>query len=229
MAFDPVSPSLRERLLTAIGASLHSTFEPLQGFHGGRNEGIWFVKGGGETLVVKLVKFDPSTPSQLVEEQMFRKLFQELGPSITEDPNVAFPVKVFRLLGPNNVREHDLIVMKKAPGKSLSYVIPEKWRTGCKADLMHIFRNVGKCMANFHRRYGGRQHNDAGVQNILWDEETEHVTFIDLGCVGNKTDKTDVELFSQVPACKCNEFRVSEFLGIYENAHPPRESQTITK
>ena len=69
---------------------------------------------------------------------------QELGPSITEDPKVAFPVKVFRLLGPNNVREHapglqeasgqfkeeqeavphkDLIVMKKAPGKSLSYVI----------------------------------------------------------------------------------------------------------
>ncbi|CAE6946692.1 unnamed protein product [Symbiodinium natans] len=123
MAFDPVNPSLRERLLTAIGTSLHSTFEPLQGFHGGRNEGIWFVKGGGETLVVKLVKFDPSTPSQLVEEQMFRKLFQELGPSITEDPKVAFPVKVFRLLGPNNVREHDLIVMKKAPGKSLSYVI----------------------------------------------------------------------------------------------------------
>ena len=55
------------------------------------------------------------------------------------------------------------------------------------------------------------------------------MTFIDLGCMGNKTDKTDVELFSQVPACKCNEFRVWEFLGIYENAYPPRESQTIKK
>lgn len=33
-------------------------------------------------------------------------LRQEI-PHIAEDPSVAFPTKVFRLLGPNNVRRHD--------------------------------------------------------------------------------------------------------------------------
>ena len=28
-------------------------------------------------------------------------------PGITEDPNVAFPFKVLRLLGPSNVRKHE--------------------------------------------------------------------------------------------------------------------------
>lgn len=197
MVFDPSNASLRAQLLAALGAPPQSTFEAMRGFHGGMNEGIWFVKGGGQTLVLKLVKFDRFAPHQLVEERMFTKLFQEL-PGITEDPNVAFPFKVLRLLGPNNVRKHDLIVMKKAPGKSLDYVISEKWRKGRKADLMKVFGKVGECLANFHRRYGGRQHNDAGTQNILWDEETQHVTLIDLGCMGNKSNKTDVQRLSQV-------------------------------
>ncbi|CAE7274429.1 unnamed protein product [Symbiodinium sp. CCMP2456] len=197
MVFDPSNPRLRAQLLAALGAPPQSTFEAMRGFHGGMNEGIWFVKGGGQTLVLKLVKFDRFAPHQLVEERMFTKLFQEL-PGITEDPNVAFPFKVLRLLGPNNVRKHDLIVMKKAPGKSLDYVISEKWRKGRKADLMKVFGKVGECLANFHRRYGGRQHNDAGTQNILWDEESQHVTLIDLGCMGNKSNKTDVQRLSQV-------------------------------
>ncbi|CAE7229893.1 unnamed protein product [Symbiodinium pilosum] len=197
MVFDPANPALRAQLLATLGASPQSTFEAMRGFHGGMNEGIWFVKGGGETLVLKLVKFDRFAPPQLVEERMFTKLFQEL-PGITEDPNVAFPFKVLRLLGRNNVRKHDLIVMKKAPGKSLDHVISEKWRRGKKAELNKIFGKVGECMASFHRRYGGRQHNDAGTQNILWDEETQHVTFIDLGCMGNKSNKTDVQRLSQV-------------------------------
>ena len=54
--------------------------------------------------------------------------FEEI-PEIAEDPHVAFPSKVFRLLGPNNVRRHDLIVMRNAPGKSLDHIISEKWRS----------------------------------------------------------------------------------------------------
>ena len=89
---------------------------------------------------------------------------------------MAFPVKVFRLLGPNNVREHapglqeasgqfkeeqeavphkDLIVMKKAPGKSLSYVIPEKWRTAIPE--IGYLAQEGYCLgAEFLRDLAGR-------------------------------------------------------------------------
>eukprot|EP00439_Symbiodinium_sp_Y106_P084332 s162_g25.t1 len=178
MVFDPSNPSLRAQLLAALGAPPQSTFEAMRGFHGGMNEGIWFVKGGGQTLVLKLVKFDRFAPQQLVEERMFTKLFQDKAAYLR--------------------------------------------RKGGKADLMKIFGKVGECLANFHRRYGGRQHNDAGTQNILWDEdsnpkaagflalcaffvhltgpleETQHVTLIDLGCMGNKSNKTDVQRLSQV-------------------------------
>lgn len=196
--FDPNLPALRGQLLAALGASSSSRFEAMTGFHGGLNDGIWFLRGApGETLVLKLVKYDRFAPPQLVEERIFSKLYQEV-PHIAEDAHVAFPTKVFRLLGPNNVRKHDLFVMRKAPGKSLDHLISEKWRSNRKGDIMKIFAKVGECLAQFHRRYGGRQHNDAGTQNILYDEETQHVTFIDLGGMGNKTDKTDVQRLSQL-------------------------------
>lgn len=197
--FDPNLPALRSQLLAALGAGPQSRFEAMTGFHGGMNNGIWFLRGaaGGETLVLKLVKYDRFAPPQLVEERIFSKLYQEV-PHIVEDRNVAFPMKVFRLLGPNNVRKHDLFVMRKASGKSLDHLISEKWRSNRKADIMRIFTQVGESLAQFHRRYGGRQHNDAGTQNILYDEETQHVTFIDLGGMGNKTDKTDVQRLSQL-------------------------------
>ncbi|CAK8988015.1 Hypothetical protein SCF082_LOCUS1211 [Durusdinium trenchii] len=198
--FDPNLPALRAPLLSALGADPKASdarFEAMRGFHGGLNEGIWFMKSSSQNLVLKLVKYDRFAPPQLIEERMFSKLYQEI-PHIAEDPSVAFPTKVFRLLGPNNVRRHDLIVMRRAPGKSLEIIISEKWRTNRKGDIMKIFSQVGECFARFHRRYGGRQHNDAGTQNVLYDEETQQVTLIDLGGMGNKTDKTDVERLCQL-------------------------------
>ena len=43
---------------------------------------------------------------------------------------------------------------------------------------------------------------NGGGHHSFTVEETEHVTFIDLGCMGNKSNKTDVERFSQAHACK---------------------------
>ncbi|CAK9001171.1 unnamed protein product [Durusdinium trenchii] len=203
--FDPNLPALRAPLLSALGADPKASdarFEAMRGFHGGLNEGAWAkdeASAAGQNLVLKLVKYDRFAPPQLIEERMFSKLYQEI-PHIAEDPSVAFPTKVFRLLGPNNVRRHDLIVMRRAPGKSLEIIISEKWRTNRKGDIMKIFSQVGECFARFHRRYGGRQHNDAGTQNVLYDEETQQVTLIDLGGMGNKTDKTDVERLCQALA-----------------------------
>ena len=47
----------------------------------------------------------------------------------------------------------------------------ESFRSNRKGDIMRIFKQVGETFAEFHSRYGGRQHNDAGTQNVLYDEE----------------------------------------------------------
>lgn len=196
-AFDPRQPQLRAQLIASLGADPDSRIEAKTGFSGGLNAGIWFLQGGGEELVLKLVKFDPLAPAQLVEEKQFTKIYKE-HPSIVEDTALAFPFKVLRLLGPNNVRRYDLIAMKKAAGHSLDEVIHQKFRKGLQAEMMDIFERVGEELAAFHRRYDGRQHCDAGTQNILYDEETDHVTLIDLGGMGNKCSKNDIERLSHV-------------------------------
>eukprot|EP00931_Biecheleriopsis_adriatica_P024297 TRINITY_DN1517_c0_g1_i1.p1 TRINITY_DN1517_c0_g1~~TRINITY_DN1517_c0_g1_i1.p1 ORF type:complete len:367 (+),score=90.29 TRINITY_DN1517_c0_g1_i1:58-1158(+) len=191
-AFDPRQPLLRTRLITSLGADPDSQIEAKQGFSGGLNQGVWFLKGGGEELVLKLVKFDPLTPAQLVEEKQFTKLYKEF-PDIVEDKTLAFPFKVLRIMGPGNVRRFDLIAMKRAAGKSLDEVIHQKFRRGLQAEMMTIFDKVGEELAAFHQRYNGWQHCDAGTQNILYDEETDKVTLIDLGGMGNKTKRNDIE------------------------------------
>eukprot|EP00931_Biecheleriopsis_adriatica_P024299 TRINITY_DN1517_c0_g2_i1.p1 TRINITY_DN1517_c0_g2~~TRINITY_DN1517_c0_g2_i1.p1 ORF type:complete len:357 (+),score=80.25 TRINITY_DN1517_c0_g2_i1:66-1136(+) len=197
LAFDPRQPLLQAKLIACLGADPASNIEAKKGFSGGLNEGVWFLQGGCEEIVLKLVKFDPLAPVQLVEEKQFTKLFKEL-PNIVEDTALAFPFKVLRLLGPGNVRRYDLIAMKKAAGKSLDEIIHQKFRKGLQADLMNIFEKVGEELATFHQRYDGRQHCDAGTQNIFYDEESDHVTLIDLGGMGNKTSKNDVERLCHV-------------------------------
>jgi len=200
--YSPVLPDLnqqhlRPQILNALGLPLSSKLERAKGFCGGLNAGIWFLRGDGEEFVLKLVKFDPTAPAQLVEERQFQKLYKEF-PEIVDDDGLAFPCRILRILGPSNVRYHDLIVMRKVPGKTLETVIYEKWRSKQLPELMAILEKVGKHMAEFHRRYGGKQHCDAGPQNMIYDEESEHFTLIDVGGMGNRCSKSDVERFCQV-------------------------------
>eukprot|EP00930_Biecheleria_cincta_P096007 TRINITY_DN87894_c0_g1_i1.p1 TRINITY_DN87894_c0_g1~~TRINITY_DN87894_c0_g1_i1.p1 ORF type:complete len:433 (-),score=69.35 TRINITY_DN87894_c0_g1_i1:74-1372(-) len=193
--FNPTLPHVRSRLLAALGASQSCSIKASEGFAGGMNEGIWFMDDGTDQLVLKLVKFDPKQPAQFVEADSFQKLYKEI-PELATDESVAFPVKILTILGSGNSRQHDLIVMRRVPGQSLDRVLFDHKQRSKMSDLKDVFKRVAESLCKLHLRYDGRQHSDAGPQNIFYDEATKQVRFIDVGFIGIKTRKTDVEHFS---------------------------------
>lgn len=193
--FDPALPHIRSQLLAALGASQSCSITASEGFSGGMNAGIWFMGDGKDQLVLKLVKFDPNQPAQFVEADSFQELYRDI-PELASDASVAFPFKILKILGSRNSRQHDLIVMRRVPGKSLDRVIFDHKQDSKMSDLKDVFKRVAECLCNLHLRYGGRQHSDAGPQNIFYDEATKQVKLIDIGFMGVKTRKTDIEHFS---------------------------------
>lgn len=193
--FDPALPHVRSQLLAALGVSKSCSITASAGFSGGMNEGIWFVDDGSDQLVLKLVKFDQSQPAQFVEADSFQELYR-LIPELASDASVAFPFKILRILGSRNCRQHDLIVMRRVPGESLDRVIFNHKQDSKMSDLKDVFKRVAECLCDLHLRYGGRQHSDAGPQNIFYDEATKQVKLIDIGFIGVKTRKTDLEHFT---------------------------------
>jgi len=193
--FDPALHHVRSQLLAALGVCQSCSIKASEGFSGGMNEGIWFVDDGRDQLVLKLVKFDPTQPAQFVEADSFQKLYKET-PELATDESVAFPLKILTILGSGNRRQHDLIVMRRVPGQSLDRVIFDYKQSSKMSDLKDVFKRVAESLCNLHLRYDGRQHTDAGPQNIFYDEATKQVRFIDIGFIGLKTRKTDVEHFS---------------------------------
>jgi len=193
--FDPALYHVRSQLLAALGVSQSCSIKASEGFSGGMNAGIWFMDDGRDQFVLKLVKFDPTQPAQFVEADSFQKLYKE-NPELATDESVAFPLKVLKILGSGNSRQHDLIVMRRVQGQSLDKVIFDHKQRSKMPNLKDVFKRVAESLFNLHLRYDGRQHSDAGPQNIFYDEATKQVTFIDIGFMGVKTRKTDVEHFS---------------------------------
>ncbi|CAE8616351.1 unnamed protein product [Polarella glacialis] len=194
---DPARQPLLGQLLTSLGACPSATVKATDGIQGGCNEGIWFLKGGEDDLVLKLVKFDPSMPAQLLESENFLRLHQR-NSGIACDPSVSFPVKILHILDERGARHYDLIVMRRALGQTLQEVISEKCRLRRQADFGSIFKNIGHCLAGFHSRYGGQEHCDFGPQNIMYDKDTDHVTLIDVGGMGRKVRSKDVDRFCEI-------------------------------
>merc|ERR1712151_530357 len=124
------------------------------------------------------------------------KISQE-HPSILQDNSVAFPRHIVRLRGTRQDHRYDVIVMQKAAGRGLGQVIQEKWRAGRISELMAILETVGESLADFHQRYGGKQHGDLTPTNVFYDEKSRCVTLIDLGGMGTSSFENDVTYFSK--------------------------------
>lgn len=215
-----MQPSLRVRLLTALGAKPSAVIEAAQGFAGGLNAGIWFVKGCGEDTVLKLVKFDPRTPSELVEADTLVRLRRD-HPAITSDASVSFPYKILHIIGTGGVRRYDLIAMQRAPGQALALTIADKWYSNREDELMRIFERVGACLSQFHKRYGGKQHGDYHPQNIFYDDVTGAITCIDLGGMGGITDCSDRERLAKsvVQLAACYGPKLEEAIRYFERGY----------
>lgn len=215
-----MQPGLRARLLTALGARPQAVLETAQGFAGGLNAGIWYLKGGGEDAVLKLVKFDHRTPSELVEADTLVRLHRD-HPAIASDALVAFPYRILHIIGAGGVRQYDLIAMPRAPGQALALTIADKWYSGRGEELMRIFAQVGACLSQFHKRYGGKQHGDYHPLNIFHDDATGAITLIDLGGMGCKTDCSDKQRLAksvrQLAACYGP--KLQDAIGFFERGY----------
>jgi len=194
--FDPSQPQLRSRLLEELGAQQGAKLEALGGFCGGLNEGMWMLNDPPRSLVLKLVKcqrFDsfPTEVDKLV------KLSRE-HPSIMDDPALAYPIKVFRCVGPAGQHRYDLIVMRRAPGQPLSDLVAARCHEKKVEDLMRIFEQLGRFLADFHKRYGNMQHGDFQPSNIFYDEVSRRFTMIDVADIGpqDPLSEADVKHFS---------------------------------
>jgi len=191
---DPTQPMVRSQLIAELGLSQRATMTPLKG--GGQNEGIWMLEDGPRSYVMKLVRHQLPHSATTDADRLVR-LASEC-PNIVDDPALAFPLKMFRCKGPNGSHSHDLLVMRKASGRALTEYVALKWAEGKGAPLvMDLLEKVGGFLADFHKKYGHKQHCDFHPTNLFYDEATGLLTMIDVGSIGASTCTTDMDHFIQ--------------------------------
>lgn len=202
-AFDPTQPEMHQTLASMLGYSSDSVIEEMTGFRGGLNEGVWFLCDERQQppvrdLVLKLVKCTRISASILTEAENFVKMFAEY-PKIVKDPAVAFPVRIFKCLGPGPERQHryDLIVMWKVKGERLAELIAHKWYQKQLEPLWQILSRLGQTLAAFHFRYNENQHGDFQPSNVFYDEDTGELALIDIGGMGVQSSESDIEHFGK--------------------------------
>lgn len=188
--------TFQSQLLRLLDVDQRSTVEELKGCGGAHNQGVCILKSPQEDLVLKLVKSQAVYPGVPTEAENLIKISRE-HPALVHDMSVAFPRQIIRLLGSRQNHRYDVIVMEKAPGRGLGQVIQQKWRAGRVPELLAILEKAGKCLAEFHQHYGGKQHGDLTPTNVLYDEASGRVTLIDLGGMGSSSSENDVSYFSK--------------------------------
>jgi len=85
--------------------------------------------------------------------------------------------------------------MRHAAGQSLSAIIGLKWYANQGSEVMRIFEQLGGFLADFHLRYGHKQHGDFQPSNIWYDDTTGSFTLLDVSDIGPQI-QSDVEHFS---------------------------------
>jgi len=201
-SFDPEDPAVQSLLLQA-GVNFSHIARLTENM--GLNSGVWSLADGGDgEMIMKLRQ--PATEVPFIPEEVHHlsNLLEEY-PSLSSDPGIVVPSVVFECRGADGAMLGHLIVMRRAPGKTLAMILNEMlylqaigevadaWR-----ELAPIFEGVGRHLASFHVRYGGRQHNDFQGSNILVDiADGSRVTFIDLGLMGVPIKASDLRHFEK--------------------------------
>jgi hypothetical protein len=211
--FVPDDPYVWPQLAEILDLGEYSTIEEMEGFHGGLNEGIWFLESGEEKLVLKLVKCGRIDPTVLTEAENCLRLYRE-HPGIVSDPVLAFPrwvlsCRVEKTMARDDdadaaltsdfdfggQRRYDLLVMRKVRGVGLSEVVAAKRLANQIPELFRLFERLGEALRDFHVRYGSCQHGDFQPGNIFYEEAGDAFTFIDVGGMGIPTADSDIDHF----------------------------------
>eukprot|EP00930_Biecheleria_cincta_P054732 TRINITY_DN410_c0_g2_i1.p1 TRINITY_DN410_c0_g2~~TRINITY_DN410_c0_g2_i1.p1 ORF type:complete len:631 (-),score=111.78 TRINITY_DN410_c0_g2_i1:154-2046(-) len=198
--FEPTEAPLRSQILARLGFTNDATLEKMTGFSGGLNQGIWFVTGSRagsyEELVLKLVRCSRIAPNVPTEAENLEKLKVE-HPKLVSESLVAFPIKILSVADANGCKCNDLIVMRKVPGERLAELFCRKYYGKQEEHLFQICEEIGRLLADFHRRYDNMQHGDFQPSNVFYDEASDTIAFIDIGGMGIPTVDNDVSHFRQ--------------------------------
>jgi hypothetical protein len=183
--------AIQVQLFKKLGLSEQTVAQRLQQ-PGGRNLGVWVLQDRqtGRIVIAKLVA------GEFNEGDQFARIANEL-PNILGDPTLAFPMAIVQEKRPNGVKAVDLVVMNPAPGTSLAEAIGTLWYSGQQQKVMQIIEKTGAQLAQFHKRYGNRQHCDFQPSNVFYDARTDAITFIDLADIGGRTVSNDVQHFME--------------------------------
>jgi hypothetical protein len=160
--------------------SLTTNQNGIQMLHGFNNAGIWTImdESGIANLVMKLVR------PELEEGSRFQKLATEF-PNIVWDPLLAFPLQVIRCISPQSRRPREFIIMPKATGAVLHDLVVHKVGKGALQELLPVFGTLGTCLAKFHLQYGNKQHGDFQPSNVVYNKDSNEITFIDIADMGS--------------------------------------------
>jgi hypothetical protein len=188
---DPTKAKVKSQLLSKLGLSSSlqvARFGVTQAgqliANGFNNAGLWTISDAGGVLPELMVKL---VSSDLGESTKFQKLAAEF-PEIGSDQLLAFPLHIVRCITGMNIQSHELIVMQRAAGVCLHEFVQKKLREdpgGMFFFLMPLFEQVGVALAEFHSRYGNKQHSDFQPANIIYNETTQKMTFVDMANMGS--------------------------------------------
>lgn len=175
----------------------HCTITKLEGFQGGLNRGIWEIKyPDGKLEILKLICADRLYPLMPTDAENIRRTAERF-PYLLSDESVCYPFRMIRIVIVGNEEPaYDLFCMRKSLGSRLSEVLSVAWRIN-KVKVYDMVYDFGRFLASFHDRYCGTQHVDVQPSNIFYNEQDGHFTLIDMGGMGVKTTKTDIEHFTE--------------------------------
>lgn len=229
-AFEPKLSTVRQQLLAHLSLSESASIKEMTGFKGGLNQGIWIVSDYSQKLVLKQTRCQRIAVNVMTEAENFVRIARD-HPEITNDPMIAFPVKIFSCIGPEG-KISDVIAMKKCPGERLCEFVAHKFYANQMSQLTHALELVGQSLSQFHFRYGHEQHGDFQPSNIYYEESTDTVTFIDVGGMGVPTLGGDVDHFHQCIRAMTSSYQANLFVELlrafdkgYQSPCTPRLQQ----
>ncbi|CAD7963712.1 unnamed protein product [Amoebophrya sp. A120] len=199
--FNPSSQSLMSTAKRWLELPDQAHISRLPGFQGGLNKGIYLAEGKGiESKIIKVVAAGSQHPGLLSEAENCMRLKNEVS-GLKNDQAITCPGLIIRVehRSPetNEPELLDVILMRKARGTRLSEIFADMMTRKELLRVVDMLRQFGKFLKAFHTRYPGKQHGDVQPSNVFCDPSAGHFTLIDMGGMGQKTVKNDLEHFSE--------------------------------
>lgn len=127
-------------------------------------------------------------------------------PNLLLDETLAFPHSCVELQTPSGEHTNDLLISRRCPGVQLCRFFSDLdlRLVENQEHLERVAAKVGELLADFHARYSdpltgeATYHTDFHPSNVLYEPQSDTLTFIDLDGMGSSGISDDVEKFERL-------------------------------